>query len=256
MSPQDLVLYTADSRNIHCVDEITDGERLTLTLWFSRNSSHDEDAKLLSLLNQNISDYGHTPCIPLPASSNMYWFPSDPLSDHQQGFDLCFARLFLLGYDIYPSQENTCLPEMVLFGDVSDVFTNPVKLARGSKLFSKEFANLLHALQAVQFYNWKQSVLQESEVTRDTSNVVILSQGQKEEVSNLKQALLSHMQLDENVFCYGKGREVPFDWGCFSAAVTWWEEYMLELHKQLQMHLPLWKDHAFLFSVSSSVTEE
>lgn len=110
--------------------------------------------------------------------------------------------------------------------------------------------------QAVQFYNWKQSVLQESEVTRDTSNVVILSQAQKEEVSNLKQALLSHMQLDENVFCYGKGREVPFDWGCFSAAVTWWEEYMLELHKQLQMHLPLWKDHAFLFSVSSSVTEE
>ena len=129
--------------------QITDGERLTLTLWFSQNSSHDEDVKLLSLLNQNISGYGHTPCIPLPASSNMYWFPSDPLSDHQQGFDLCFARLFFLGYDIYPSQGNTCLPEMVSSGDFSDVFTNPVKLARGGKLFSKEFANLLHALQVI-----------------------------------------------------------------------------------------------------------
>ncbi|XP_042419737.1 uncharacterized protein LOC122008182 isoform X2 [Zingiber officinale] len=43
----DVLIYTADERNIHCVDEVIDGERLTLTLWFTRDCSHDEDAKHL-----------------------------------------------------------------------------------------------------------------------------------------------------------------------------------------------------------------
>ena len=108
----------------------------------------------------------------------------------------------------------------------------------------------------MQFYNWKQSVLQQSEATSDTGDVIVLSQAQKEEISKLRQALLSHMKLDEKMFSYGRGREVHFDWACFSAAVTLWEEHILELHKQLLMHLPFWKDHAFLFSVSCPVIEE
>ncbi|RID74673.1 hypothetical protein BRARA_B01760 [Brassica rapa] len=36
-------MYTADDRNIH-----SDGERLTLAVWFSQDSSHDEDSNLVS----------------------------------------------------------------------------------------------------------------------------------------------------------------------------------------------------------------
>ncbi|RZC58242.1 hypothetical protein C5167_005553 [Papaver somniferum] len=74
----DLVIYTADSCNIHSVDEIIEGERLTLTLWFSRDSSHDEDVKLISLLSRTLLsgslDDRPFPYLPLPASSNMYHF--------------------------------------------------------------------------------------------------------------------------------------------------------------------------------------
>ncbi|KAL3650650.1 hypothetical protein CASFOL_007053 [Castilleja foliolosa] len=45
----DVIIYTADDRNIHSVSEIHKGERATLTLWFSRDASHDEDAKLLKI---------------------------------------------------------------------------------------------------------------------------------------------------------------------------------------------------------------
>ncbi|KAF3944520.1 hypothetical protein CMV_029021 [Castanea mollissima] len=51
----DVAIFTADSSNIHSVDEIADGERLTLTLWFSRDASHDEDARLVSLLSQSLT---------------------------------------------------------------------------------------------------------------------------------------------------------------------------------------------------------
>ncbi|GLJ12414.1 hypothetical protein SUGI_0190480 [Cryptomeria japonica] len=50
----DAILYTADESNIHCVDEITEGERCTLTLWFTRDSSHNEDAKLISQLSDHL----------------------------------------------------------------------------------------------------------------------------------------------------------------------------------------------------------
>jgi len=35
----DVVIYTADNRNVHCVTEVTKGGRLTLTLWFTRDHS-------------------------------------------------------------------------------------------------------------------------------------------------------------------------------------------------------------------------
>jgi len=52
----DAILYTADECNVHSVDEITDGERCTLTLWFTRDSAHNEDVKLIN----QISDRHYT----------------------------------------------------------------------------------------------------------------------------------------------------------------------------------------------------
>lgn len=252
----DLVVYSADNRNIHCVDEITGGERLSLTLWFSRNSSFDEDAKLISLLAQSISDDESASCIPLPAPSNMYWFSLDQGSDNQEGYDICFARLFSLGYDIYTTQGRTCISEKNLL-ESSDVHMKPLMLAREDKLYSREFTNLLHALQVIQFYDWKQPVLQLSEVAMDTGDDVIqLSEDQKEVIHNHRSVFLGTMQLDKTFLCDsspGKSREFHFDWGCFAAAVISWEEYTFELHKQLLVHLPFWKDYQSLFSVSSDI---
>lgn len=130
--------------------QITDGERLTLTLWFSRESSFDEDAKLLSLLDQSILYNEPVSCIPLPAPSNMYWYSLNQAWDNQQGYDIHFARLFVLGFDIYPTQEKGCFSEKHS-QHCSNVFTEPLQLVREDKLYSRKFTNLLHALQVTLF---------------------------------------------------------------------------------------------------------
>lgn len=124
--------------------QVTLGERLTLTLWFSRDSSHDEDAKLISLLSQNLlhgSDNASKLCLPLPASSNMYWFAPNQASHDELGFNICCARLNVLGYDIYFSDKISS------FSDSSELLMEPLQLARADELFYKEFANILQALQ-------------------------------------------------------------------------------------------------------------
>ncbi|GJN08517.1 hypothetical protein PR202_ga26448 [Eleusine coracana subsp. coracana] len=70
----DVVIYTADNRNVHRVDEVTEGERLTLTLWFTRDSAYDEDPKLLKFLSQTSlsCEPASQNYIPVPASDNMY----------------------------------------------------------------------------------------------------------------------------------------------------------------------------------------
>ncbi|KAK9277543.1 hypothetical protein L1049_007088 [Liquidambar formosana] len=133
----DVVMYTADSRNIHSVDEIIDGERLTLTLWFSRDGSHDEDAKLISLLSQNLlNSVGNEPdsYLPLPASSNMYWFSEDQATHHQSGFDIRWARIHALGYDIYSSQEKSCFSAFNSSDDFSELLMEPLRLAMGRRV--------------------------------------------------------------------------------------------------------------------------
>lgn len=124
------------------ISQVTGGERLTLTLWFSRDASHDEDAKLVSLLSQRLL-YNNVPgpCLPLLASSNMYWFSLDQSSHHKLGFDICWARLHVLGFDVYSHQDGSC------DSDLSELLTMPLQLARGSELFNVEFVNILHALQ-------------------------------------------------------------------------------------------------------------
>lgn len=130
--------------------QVTHGERLTLTLWFSRDSSHDEDAKLISILSQKLlhrSDKVPQLCLPLPASSNMYWFSPNQASPDELGCNICWARMNVLGYDIYYSQNTSSAM------DCSELLLEPLQLARGDDLFHQPFANILHALQVFQLFS-------------------------------------------------------------------------------------------------------
>ncbi|KAJ4710153.1 2-oxoglutarate (2OG) and Fe(II)-dependent oxygenase superfamily protein [Melia azedarach] len=244
----DVVIYTADNRNIHSVDEVTLGERLTLTLWFSRDSSHDEDAKLISLLSQNLlhgSDNASKLCLPLPASSNMYWFAPNQASHDELGFNICCARLNVLGYDIYFSDKISS------FSDSSELLMEPLQLARADDLFYKEFANILQALQVVQFFHWKASELP-SFTVEIAGKVLHLSQSQQKKISCLKSVFVKDHQLVETVFhpvTINEKEQRSFSWADFSAAVKVWEDYIHKLHKDIVSSLPYWRTHQSLFSI-------
>ncbi|GBG73539.1 hypothetical protein CBR_g16882 [Chara braunii] len=45
-----LAIYTADEMNVHGVDRVDSGERSTITIWFSKDKSFDEDAAVLPRL--------------------------------------------------------------------------------------------------------------------------------------------------------------------------------------------------------------
>ncbi|KAJ6768860.1 2-OXOGLUTARATE (2OG) AND FE(II)-DEPENDENT OXYGENASE SUPERFAMILY PROTEIN [Salix koriyanagi] len=124
----DVAIYTADSCNIHAVDEIIEGERLTLTLWFSRDSAHDEDAKLISLLSKTMLHSSiNMPEVkpPMLASINMYWFSLDLASHQQLGFDICLARMHVLGFDVWSCQAEG------LLSDSTEILMEPLQLVRG-----------------------------------------------------------------------------------------------------------------------------
>ena len=164
-----VLLFFAQKLDLHliCILQIIDGERLTLTLWFTRDASHDEDAKLISFLSSTLLDSSDTNInhlLPSPASNNMYWFPPDQASNHQSGFDLRYARIYIAGYDIYCSRDKS----YSLADDLSDSFVEllnePLQLAWRNQLLKKEFVNILHALQVyclfkfvVLFRNQKQT---------------------------------------------------------------------------------------------------
>ncbi|KAJ4848926.1 hypothetical protein Tsubulata_036674 [Turnera subulata] len=135
----DVSIYTADDRNIHSVDEIIEGERLTLALWFTRNGDHDEDAKLISLLSNDMFHSSINVPKPFPGSDNMYWFSGDAMSDQKSGFDIRWARIIMLGFDIYSSQEKSSSLDLM----------EPLQLARESELYELKFVNSLHALQVI-----------------------------------------------------------------------------------------------------------
>ncbi|AEE34745.1 unnamed protein product [Arabidopsis thaliana] len=216
-SAGDVIMYTADDRNIHSVDEVTDGERLTLALWFSRDSSHDEDSKLLSRLSQ---------C-----------------------FDVCVARLHLLGFDVHSLQGEDHST------DASEQLMGPLQLAKGGKLLTRKFANILHALQVVQFYHWKASELVTSNVENDTlEEVKAMSHSQLETINALKSVFL----LDENLVattfgysCSGEDRKDSLDLTGIALAVTSWEEYSCKLLKELLSSLPQWKTYQTIHKVES-----
>ncbi|KAF8389678.1 hypothetical protein HHK36_024197 [Tetracentron sinense] len=251
----DVVMYTADTRNIHSVDEITDGERITLTLWFSRDGSHDEDSKLISLLSQSLlNSLAKEPVsyLPLPASSNMYWFSLDQASQPPSGFDIRWARVHVLGYAFCSFDDKGDYSMSDLSNDPSELLMKPLQLAREDELFDKEFVNSLHALQVLQFYFWKATQLQATKVETATGNVVRLSESLREKINSLKSMLLNDHQLAETVFSHmscDPFRQPTFDWADFSAAVAAWEDYTCKLHKEMLLSLSYWRSHQSIFSV-------
>ncbi|BBG94619.1 2-oxoglutarate and Fe(II)-dependent oxygenase superfamily protein [Prunus dulcis] len=227
----DVVIYTADSHNIHSVDEITDGERLTLALWFSRDATYDEDAKLITLLSKNfLHDNAPELCLPFPASSNMYWFsPDQASSDQQLGFDICWARLHVLGYDqLFHQDKSYC-------SNISELLMEPLRLTRGDELFEHEFINILHALQVVQFYCWKAPDFKSAKV-EETTTVVVLSQSQRERFVCLKSLFAKDVCLVDSVFSnvtFVGSAQHSFNWVDFRIAIAKWEDYVRKLHREL-----------------------
>lgn len=250
----DVIMYTADDRNIHSVDEITEGERITLTLWFSRDTSYDEDPKLISSLSPPLLDVANSKLhsyIPVPGSINMYWFPPDEASSFLSGFDIRCGRLHVLGFEIYPFQEISHLSALDSSYNLLELLSGPLLLARESKTFETKFLNIMHALQMVQFYLWKLFNLT-TKVEGATPNVTTTSQTQQTEITRLKSVFLKDLQLAECFFGHSrpiKNMEYEFDWVAFSAAVVEWECYVLKLQKELILNLPHWKTNQSIFCV-------
>ncbi|KAF6144572.1 hypothetical protein GIB67_006064 [Kingdonia uniflora] len=249
----DVLMYSADSRNIHSVDEITDGERLTLTLWFSRDKSYDEDAKLINLLSQNLSTtlYDESASyLPLPAPSNMYWF----VTEEDSGFDIRWARIHILGFTFclldYKKYDFILDPSC----DFSEQLVKPLWLARVDEILDTEFVNCLHALQVVQFYWWKASELQTGNIATEAKNIIRLSVSLLENNNRLEEKLLGDHQLSEAVFhnvSRHKNVQCSFVWDDFSAAIAAWKDYTLRLRVELFASLANWRKHQSVFSLTS-----
>ncbi|KAI3467953.1 hypothetical protein Pfo_024616 [Paulownia fortunei] len=250
----DVIIYTADNRNIHSVSEICKGERITLTLWFSRDASHDEDAKLLiSLSDCSLSSPigSIATSFPMLASNNMYWFPPEEASRFQSGFDICSARLHVLGFDISSSDEECYLSTQDSSYNFLKLLREPLYLACGDKLLAWEFVNILHALQVVQFYCWKASELETAELKGPSINVILLSELQRQKINGLKVVLLKDLQLADTLpgHTTGKSLHRSFDRFRFSAVLCEWEAYTFKLQKEMVMSFPYWKTHQSIFSI-------
>ncbi|XP_071735743.1 uncharacterized protein [Rutidosis leptorrhynchoides] len=246
----DVLIYTADSRNVHSVEEITDGQRITLTLWFSRDKSHDEDIKLISFLTNrsyDINDTSLSRYLPLPASQNMYWFPPEQSSTYHSGFDIRCARLHVLGYELYPSNSSS-LVDVRSSRDFSDILLEPLRLARENELVDREFANILHLLQVVQFYQWKATTSQMAESKKVSFKVVPISASQQDNIRCLKLELIKDQNLAEILFGYGTcGESLEHDWAYFSSIVDLWEAYTSKLWHNMVLNLPIWIANQSLF---------
>ncbi|KAJ8565295.1 hypothetical protein K7X08_007871 [Anisodus acutangulus] len=250
----DVIMYTADDQSIHSVDEIIEGERITLTLWFSRDASYDEDPKLISSLSQALLGFVDSKLhsyLPMPGSINMYWFPPDEASSFLSGFDIRCGRLHVFGFDIYPFQETCHLSASDSSYNLLELLSGPLLLARESKLFETQFRNIMHALQMVEFYLWKLFNLK-AKVKGTTPNVTPTSQTQKTEIDRLKSVFLKDCQLAEVFFGHSrtiKDMEYEFDWVTFSAAVHEWECYVFKLQKELLLHISHWRTNRSIFCV-------
>lgn len=235
----DVLMYTADSRSVHSVDEVTGGERLTLTLWFSRDSTHDEDTKLIANLSQSLlKGSDKMPCssyLPSPASSSMYWFTQDQTSHEKEGFDIRWGRLHALGFSVYSQAMDN-------LSDLPELLDEALQLTRGNQLFHLKFVNIMHALQVVQFHHWRASQPLTIEDEEQAGKVTQLSPSQLENIRSLE-SVFQNTQLSETVFSNITSNEKAlhhFDWNSFSAAISEWEGYSGKLHKELINSFTQW----------------
>lgn len=245
----DVVIYTADNRNVHCVTEVTEGERLTLTLWFTRDQAFDEDPKLLSFLSQTSLSCGPTEqksYIPMPASDNMYWFSYD-----QSGFDIRYARVHVLGLSFHSSSGEYNTSVLPAEDDPIELLGKQLRLRRGDEVFEKIFSNSLHALQVVQFYYWKAPKLaartEQSAIGSRTVRYPTIHHSRGTELP-----LPCNHTLAETIFGSFNASEFTFEWNDFALAVALWENYSEELKKQLLTSLPYWLSNGTIFVVEPS----
>lgn len=346
----DAILYTADECNVHCVDEITDGERCTLTLWFTRDSAHNEDAKLINQISDrlymymnirmdedsnsdsflasqvkgfmlpdshsemveelslsenvgNLKPFGNLnhssysiarDWLPLPASSNMYWVnPEDLTSEEtydplvnsryntlqeQSGFDIRWARLSLLGFELHfeKAWNNLKEREASMQPTNNDLITYSIDALHqplGLKSFGIElpelFINSLHALQVVQFYHWKvhkQSCycineddrnVSEAEAFREASARYQDSQIQESnrskqllsEKSDMQKRQLATFNMDSCIVSIEEKHKFRSE--DFVQACCDWKHYVCTLIRALLTSFPHWKANDMIFPVPS-----
>ncbi|RLN19878.1 uncharacterized protein C2845_PM02G32120 [Panicum miliaceum] len=246
----DVVIYTADNRNVHCVTEVTEGERLTLTLWFTRDRAYNEDPKLLTFLSQTSLSCEPTKqksYIPMPASDNMYWFSCD-----QSGFDIRCARVHVLGFSFHSSSGEYSTSVLPTEDDPLELLGKQLRLGRGDDVFDKIFSNSLHALQVVQFYYWKAPELaarreQSAVGSRTVRYPVIIHHSRGTELP-----LPCNHTLAQTIFGSVNTAEIAFKWNDFALGVAMWENYSEELKKQLLTFLPFWLSNESIFVVDSS----
>ncbi|OEL17252.1 hypothetical protein BAE44_0021727 [Dichanthelium oligosanthes] len=259
----DVVIYTADNRNVHCVTEVTEGERLTLTLWFTRDRAYDEDPKLLTFLSQtslNCEPTEQKSYIPLPASDNMYWFSYD-----QSGFDIRCARVHALGLSFHSSSGEYNTSVLPAEDDPIELLGKQLRLRRGDDVFDEIFSNSLHALQVVQFYYWKAPELaarrEPSVFGSGTVPYPIIHHSRGTEP--VPYPIIHHSRgtelpspcnhgLAQTIFGSFNSAEIAFEWNDFVLAVAMWENYSEELKKQLLAFLPYWLSNETIFVVDSS----
>nr|CAD1832923.1 unnamed protein product [Ananas comosus var. bracteatus] len=276
----DVVIYTADRRNVHCVDEVIEGERLTLTLWFTRDSAHDEDAKLLSLLSHQPSsnnNFNNPNCfLPSPASNNMYWF-----SNEKSGFDIRCARVQFLGYTFLSTSDlkDSSSDQSI---DPFEQLNNPLTLARGDEVFDMKFINSLHALQStkalleasidghvclvwfklkqskmlgvLQFYYWKAP-----ELAAARSEAIENSESPQPSFrfrtsTDMEICLPCDRELAESTLgrsCYEEAKVFTVS-NDLSLAVVAWENYSCKLRRDLLSLMPHWLSNQSIFFADPS----
>ncbi|KAJ3702991.1 hypothetical protein LUZ61_006696 [Rhynchospora tenuis] len=236
----DVSIYTADYKNVHCVDEIIEGERLTLTLWFTRDSASDEDPKLLNFLSQALESDREGLFYPLPASDNMY-----RLSYNGSGFDLRCARARQLGYTFYYSACNEEIPE-----DSFETLSKPLFIGRGDEVFEKEFVNSMHALQVMQFYRWKSTEAAKVRGIKGQAEQDFISR--KNSYTQL--VLPCDIELAESILQCNSHVEMEnlFSWDDFALAIENWERYTTELRRKLSAFMPNWLSYQSIYYIDPS----
>ncbi|XP_068659759.1 uncharacterized protein [Aristolochia californica] len=239
----------AEPATVVPVAGITEGERITLTMWFTRDHAHDEDAKLLNLLSQSRElvdkDREHDSYLPCPGPSNMYWF--SPYSTSQSGFDIRWARVYILGYDMYRSGSKSFSSVSSPPLDTSELHDMFIRVTRGREIFNEEFINSLHALQVLQFHYWKASYLCES-IGKEFGPPTTLMKQLRKNTKGLEFLFSGDCELAQRVFGSVNKRPAS-NWVQFSATVSMWEDYVKALRRALVNSLPYWMNHQMIFVI-------
>lgn len=217
-----------------------------------RDSTFDEDPKLLSFLSQASLSYepaDQNSYIPLPASDNMYWF-----SYGQSGFDIRCARIHILGFNFRASSdEDSKSTSAAPADDLIELLGKPLRIGRGDDVFGKIFANSLHALQVVQFYYWKAPELAaRRNQTNGGSETVCYPTIQVHQSSGTELPLPCNHGLAQTIFGSYSNVDSVVEWDDVVLALAMWENYSEELKRKLSTFLPYWLSNGTIFVVDPS----